>query len=276
MRTWFITGCSSGLGRSLAEAVLKAGDQAVVTARKIESIQPLSDRYPDTALTLSLDVTDFQQIDACVKTALERFHSIDVLVNNAGYGYRAAVEEGMDDDVKKLFATNLFGPIHLMQQVLLSMRKARSGAIINVSSIAALGAAPGSGFYAATKSALESITEALRQETAPLGIKAMAIEPGAFRTQFAGTSLTESQKELSDYESTAGQRRIRNDHTDGKQQGSPDKAASVIISMVRKGHFPPRLLLGSDAVAYAHQQLTRKELNVREWASVSETTDYEA
>lgn len=161
MQTWLITGCSSGLGRGFAKAVLKSGDQVIVTARRVETLKDLVDAYPEQALALSLDVTKEEDIKNAVEKGLERFGTIDVLINNAGYGYRAAVEEGVPKEVDQLFQTNLFGPIALIKAVLPIMRKNHRGTIANVSSIAALGAALGSGYYAATKSALESISEAL-------------------------------------------------------------------------------------------------------------------
>ena len=167
-----------------------------MTARSVETLKDLVDAYTEQALALSLDVTKEEDIKNAVQKGLERFGTIDVLINNAGYGYRAAVEEGVPKEVDQLFQTNLFGPIALIKAVLPIMRKNHRGTIANVSSIAALGAALGSGYYAATKSALESISEALYGETKDLGIHVMIIDPGAFRTNFAGTSLKESSVEL--------------------------------------------------------------------------------
>ena len=157
MPTWLITGCSTGLGRHLAKAVLERGYNAVVTARDATTIRDLAETYPDTALALSLDVTDQVQVTNGVNQAEERFGAVDVLVNNAGYGYRAAVEEGEEDAVAQLFATNFFGPVAMIKAVLPSMRRRRSGAIVNISSIGARICPPGSGYYSASKSALEAI-----------------------------------------------------------------------------------------------------------------------
>ena len=272
MQTWLITGCSSGLGRGFAKAVLKSGDQVIVTARRVETLKDLVDAYPEQALALSLDVTKEEDIKNAVEKGLERFGTIDVLINNAGYG--AAVEEGVPKEVDQLFQTNLFGPIALIKAVLPIMRKNHRGTIANVSSIAALGAALGSGYYAATKSALESISEALYGETKDLGIHVMIIEPGAFRTNFAGTSLKESSVELGDYEKTAGTRRIRNDHTDGTQQGDPDEAGRVLVDLVHSGKMPLRLLLGSDAQAYGKSRLTARLDEYKAWEVTSNRTDF--
>ncbi len=274
MHTWLITGCSSGLGRGFAKVALKSGDQVIVTTRRVETLKDLEDAYPDRALALSLDVTKEDDIKKAVEKGMERFDTIDVLVNNAGYGYRAAVEEGVQQEVDQLFQTNLFGPVRLMKEILPIMRKNHKGFIINVSSIAALGAALGSGYYAATKSALESISEALYGETKDLGIHVMILEPGAFRTKFAGTSLKESSVELGDYEHTAGTRRIRNDHTDGTQQGDPEKAGRVLVDLVHSGTMPLRLLLGSDAQAYGKKQLMARIDEYKEWEEKSNSTDF--
>jgi len=162
MTTWFITGASSGLGAALANAVLDHGDNAVITARNTDNLQALVDAHPNTSLAVSLDVTDHDQVVAAIKAAVDRFGQIDVLVNNAGHGYRAAVEEAAPEEMQELFATNFFGPVDLIQQVLPQMRERRSGTIVNVSSIGAPRSNPGSGFYTATKTALEGMSDALK------------------------------------------------------------------------------------------------------------------
>ncbi|MDQ1583332.1 MAG: hypothetical protein QOF36_1386, partial [Microbacteriaceae bacterium] len=225
MTTWFITGCSTGLGRALAAAVLERGDNAVITARSADSVADLAGSHPETALSIALDVTDHDQVKSAVSAAEERFGSVDVLVNNAGYGYRAAIEEGDAQDVQKLFATNVFGPVDLIKAVLPGMRARRSGTIVNVSSIGARISPPGSGYYSATKAALEGITGSLRKELQPLGITAISVEPGGFRTDFAGRSLTQSAEAIDDYAGTAGKRRKEHDTAHGTQPGDPVKAA---------------------------------------------------
>lgn len=192
MSTWFITGCSTGLGRALATAVLERGWNAVVTARSVDKVQDIADAHPDTALALALDVTDSAEVTAAVEQAEARFGNVDVLVNNAGHGYRSAVEESDDAEVAALFATNFHGPVAMIKAVLPGMRARREGAIVNVSSIAGQYSAPGSGYYSATKFALEGMSDALRKEVGPLGIKVLVVEPGAFRTDFAGRSLQQS------------------------------------------------------------------------------------
>lgn len=274
MKTWLITGCSSGLGRSLAKEVLKQGYNVIVTARDTEKIKDIVEGH-ENGLALKLDVTCKEDIKNVVKEGINKFGKIDVLVNNAGYGYRAAIEEGIDEDINKLFDTNVWGPVHMIQEVLPYMRKERSGTIVNVSSIAAIEAAVGSGYYAASKSALESLSESLKKEVEPLGLHVMIVEPGAFRTDFAGRSLTQSQMAIEDYASTAGKRRIENDETDGTQPGDPDKAAKLMIEAVEAKEVPSRLLLGSDAIRFVYN-IFEKRLDVyKEWETLSKKTDIE-
>ncbi|MGI4894348.1 MAG: oxidoreductase [Janthinobacterium lividum] len=276
MSTWFITGCSTGLGRALAEAVLARGDNAVVTARDVSRVRGLAEAHPGTALALPLDVTDPAQVSETVRTAQERFGAIDVLVNNAGYGYRAAVEEGDEVDVQQLFATNFFGAVAMVKAVLPAMRERRSGAIVNISSIGAQICPPGSGYYAASKAALEGVTGSLRQELQPLGISVMAVEPGGFRTDFAGRSLTQSASAIADYAETAGKRRKENDTVHGTQPGDPDKAAQALITAVNSPKPPALLLLGSDAVDAFSAVLDASRAELETWRELSTSTEVDA
>jgi NAD(P)-dependent dehydrogenase (short-subunit alcohol dehydrogenase family) len=253
--------------------VLSDGDNAVVTARDTGSIEDLTKAYREKVLTLGLDVTDNAAIEDVVTAAEERFGGVDVLVNNAGYGYRAAVEEGDDADVRRLFATNFFGPVALIKAVLPGMRRRRSGVIVNISSIGARICPPGSGYYAASKAALEGMSGSLRREVEPLGIKVMAVEPGAFRTDFAGRSLTQSAAAIDDYAATAGKRRKENDTVDGTQPGDPAKAAQALITAVGSDSPPALLLLGTDAVGAFTAVLDGQRADLEAWRSVSESTD---
>lgn len=275
MTTWLITGCSSGLGHALAKAVLDAGFNAVLTARDPDTLTGLAGAYPDTALAVALDVTDAASIARAVATAEERFGGIDVLVNNAGYGYRAAIEEGEDEAVARLFATNVHGPVAMIKAVLPAMRARRDGAIVNISSIAAHHAGAGSGYYSASKMALEGISDALRREIGPLGIKVLVVEPGAFRTDFAGRSLTGTRTAIADYAATVGPRRKENDHNHGTQPGDPARAATAIIDAVTGEKMPFRLLLGSDAVTIVRDVLEAHLREIADWRAVSEATDFQ-
>ena len=236
-------------------------------------IQELAQAHPDAALVLPLDVTNNAQVIAAVRGAVARFGGVDVLVNNAGYGYRAAIEEGDDADVRRLFDTNFFGAVSIIKAVLPGMRARRSGAIVNISSIGARVTPVGSGYYSATKAALEAMSFALRKELQPLGITVMAVEPGGFRTDFAGRSLTQSATPIADYADTAGQRRKEKDTSDGTQPGDPHKGALAILTAIDSAEAPALLVLGRDAVAGfgAVQDAERDEL--AKWGHLSESTD---
>ena len=274
MSTWFITGCSTGLGRSLAQAVLERGHNVVVTARDVSRVADIADAKPDNALALALDVTSPDQVAAAVRAAEERFGAIDVLVNNAGYGYRAAVEEGDDADVQRLFATHVFGAASMLKAVLPGMRARRSGTVLNVSSIGAHVAPPGSGYYAAAKAALEALSRSLRQELAPLGISVTIVAPGGFRTDFAGRSLTQSAEAIGDYAETAGKRRKENDTAHGTQPGDPAKAAAAMIAIAEAENAPASIFLGTDAVTAIDGVLKARAAEVDVWRDLSTSTDF--
>ncbi|MGV6477365.1 MULTISPECIES: oxidoreductase [Azotobacter] len=274
MTTWLITGCSSGLGCHLAHAVLQAGFNAVVTARNAATVQDIVAAYPDTAVAAALDVTDRAQVDAAVELAHTRFGGVDVLVNNAGHGYRAAVEEADEQEVAALFASNFFGAVSTIKAVLPGMRARRAGTIVNVSSIAGRLAMPGSAYYSATKFALEGLSDALRKEVEPLGIKVMVVDPGAFRTDFAGRSLQQAKANIADYAATAGPRRKENDHTHGTQPGDPARAALAVIEAVTGDRLPFRLLLGSDAIQIVTDELQAQLREIEDWKRLSASTDF--
>jgi NAD(P)-dependent dehydrogenase (short-subunit alcohol dehydrogenase family) len=276
MSTWLITGCSSGLGRALAEAVVDAGHNAVVTARNVTSLVDLSDAAPERVLALTLDVTKPDQVASAVQQAEQRFGSVEVLVNNAGYGYRAAVEEGDDADIRTLFETNFFGSVAMIKAVLPGMRGRRSGAIVNISSIGAQLTPVGSGYYSAAKAAIEGISGALRGELAPLGISVTVVEPGAFRTDFAGRSLAQSATVIDDYAATAGQRRKEHDTMHGNQPGDPAKAGAAIIAAVESREPPAFLLLGADALA-AHRYIAEaRAKEIANWEQLTTSTDFDS
>ena len=264
MKTWLITGCSSGIGKGIAKAVLESGDQAIVTARNKDKVMDIVEAYPEAALAVSLDVCSQDSIKNAVKEAYDKFGTIDVLVNNAGYGYRSAVEEGEIEAVQTLYQTNLFGPIELIKAVLPKMREQKSGYILNVTSIAAARSAVGSGYYASSKAALELLTNGLMKELAPLGIKAMVVQPGAFRTRFYdGESLQGTKAQIGDYEAVVG------------KAGDPDKAGKVIVDVVHNDDLPEILTLGKAAVTAVKSTLEAKIAELDKWAEVSASCDYE-
>jgi NAD(P)-dependent dehydrogenase (short-subunit alcohol dehydrogenase family) len=272
MATWLITGCSTGLGRAIAQAVLSHGHNAVVTARSVTTVEDIAAAYPDTALPLALDVTDREQISSVVKQAQARFGGIDVLVNNAGYGYRAAVEEADDADIRQLFDTNFFGAVSMIKAVLPGMRANRGGSILNISSIGARISPAGSGYYSATKAALEGLSGSLHKELQPLGISVTVIEPGAFRTDFAGRSLTQSATAIEDYAETAGKRRKENDTMHGTQPGDPAKAAEAILAVAESPNPPSLLVLGNDAFDLFAAVAQAERTDLDQWRDVSLST----
>ncbi|OJU45687.1 MAG: short-chain dehydrogenase/reductase [Alphaproteobacteria bacterium 65-37] len=276
MATWLITGCSTGFGRELASAVLARNWNAVVTARDPATIQDIVAGHDVSALALRLDVTDPKQVASAVKEAEARFGAIDVLVNNAGYGYRGAVEEADETEVRELFETNFFGLVSMIQAVLPGMRAHRRGHIVNISSVAGRMAQPGSGYYSATKFAVGGLSDALRKEVGPLGIRVTVVEPGGFRTDFAGRSLRQSKHTIDDYAATAGARRKENSSTDGRQPGDPARAAQAIIRAVQADKPPFRLALGRSAVQRIRTEIDTQRQELDAWEETANGADYPA
>lgn len=268
---WFITGCSTGFGRALALHALRSGHRVVVTARHAEQVADLASA--GEALVLSLDVTNQNQVDAAVQATLARFGHIDVLVNNAGIGYLAAIEESEESQVRKMFEVNVFGLSRMTHAVLPTMRERRQGFIVNFSSIAGLRAVPAIGYYSATKFAVEGLSEALWQELEPLGIQVMLIEPSGFRTDWGGRSADESQRQIPDYASTAGAHRRQLREVSGKQPGDPALAARAIVNAVESPHPPHRLLLGNAAFDGAMAKLDEMKTNFAAWEAVARGVD---
>lgn len=274
IKTWMITGCSSGIGRGIAEAALKRGDCVVATARNKEHIMDFWAEYSERVLKVSLELTNDEMIDQAVNLATDHFGKIYVLVNNAGHGYRAALEEGEADGINEVFQTNLFGAIKLIQKMLPQMRERKDGAIVNISSITAISAGVGSGYYAATKAALELVSDALWQEVSPLGIKVMIVEPGVFRTRFYDDSLKETAIKIEDYSETAGKTRVENVKNNHNQLGDPMRGGEVIVKTIVQDNYPRRLLLGTDAVDFARRQYQMRLEEIDAWESVSVMSDY--
>jgi NAD(P)-dependent dehydrogenase (short-subunit alcohol dehydrogenase family) len=246
-KTWLITGCSQGLGRALAEAALESGHCVVLTARQTQSIDELAARYPDSAMSVRLDVTDAAAIAAAVQETQARFGGLDILVNNAGYGFAGAVEETRPDEYRQLFDTNVFGSIEMIRAVLPVMRKQKAGHIINISSMGGILAHAGVAYYCATKFAIEGLSEALQGEVGPFGIGVTIVEPGAFSTNFRG-SLRSATTILDDYAATSGAVREILGRPPAQKQGDPRKAGTVIVDMVERGEAPLRLALGEDCL----------------------------
>jgi NAD(P)-dependent dehydrogenase (short-subunit alcohol dehydrogenase family) len=242
---WFITGCSTGFGLDLAKLAIEQGYRTVVTARDPTALQAYASS--EQVLVLTLDVTKPDQVVAAITAAEARFGAIDVLVNNAGIGYFAAVEESEEVEVRKMFEVNVFGLARMIQAVLPGMRARRKGVIVNFSSIGGLRSFPSVGFYNASKFAVEGLSEALWQEVEPLGIQVMVVEPSGFRTDWAGRSANESAVQIEDYLATAGAWRAQVRAVSGKQEGDPARAAQAVVAAVASGKPPHHLLLGNAA-----------------------------
>ena len=274
MARWLITGCSTGIGREIARAALEAGHSVVVTARRVESVADFTDEYGDLAVTVALDVTDKEQIATAVRTATDAFGGIDVLVNNAGNGYLAAIEEGEDDQVRKLFDVNYFGVVDMIKAVLPGMRARGAGHIVNISSMTGLVANPPNGYYSSTKFALEALTEALAQEVKPFGIKVTAIEPGAFRTDWAARSMWESATPIGDYDDTVGSRKTMIKEFANHLPGDPRKAADAVLMVTGLDDPPLRLLLGRDVLKAVRDKLAAFSASIDEWAPVTKDVEF--
>lgn len=269
---WFITGCSTGFGRQIAKHVLALGYRTVVTSRHRDDIRDLADL--GDALILNLDVTDRSQAEAAVKAAEDHYGGIDVLVNNAGIGYFAAVEESSEQEVRKMFDVNVFGLSRMIHLALPGMRNRRKGFIVNLSSIGGLRSFPALGYYNATKFAVEGLSEALWQEVEPLGIRVMLVEPSGFRTDWAGRSADEAEHQIADYTETA-HKNVRQLRTmSGNQDGDPVRAATAIVNAVESSNPPHRLLLGNDAYDGAIAKLDELRAEFMEWEAVSRAADF--
>jgi NAD(P)-dependent dehydrogenase (short-subunit alcohol dehydrogenase family) len=271
---WFITGCSTGLGLALAKRVLQQGQRCAVTARNVAQITDLVAKFPNTAKAFALDVSDAKQIATVAAQAEAAFGRIDVLVNNAGYGYLAAVEEGDDDEVRAMFETNFFGLATLTKQLLPGMRSRRHGHIINISSVGGLIGNPGSGYYNATKFAVEGLSEALAKEVEPLGIRVTVVEPGPFRTDWAGRSLKQTRNAIEAYANTAGARRAEISARSGKQAGDPERAAAAIMKVAESPEPPLNLVLGKDGLQRVRAKFSRLTTSMDEWETVTLSADF--
>ena len=271
---WLITGCSSGFGRELAKLVLARGWRAVVTARNPASVADIAAPHGERALVLALDVTRREQIGEVVAAATQKFGRIDALVNNAGYGYLAAIEEGEDEAVRAMFETNVFALIDMTKAVLPIMRAQRSGLIVNVSSIGGLTSFAATGYYHGTKDAVEGLSESLAVEVRPLGIDVLIVEPGPFRTHWAGASIKQSATRIDAYAATAGERRKQTEARSGHQAGDPVRAAQAIVDAALTDTPPLRLLLGKAALELARKKLGSMRADFDAWESTTLGADF--
>lgn len=264
-KIWFITGCSTGFGRELAQYVLASGNKVVVTARNPAEIQDIVSAYPDNAFALKLDVTRPEDITEAYAAAISRFGHIDVLVNNAGIGYFGAIEESDEAEVRKMFEVNFFALAAVTNKFLPDMRKRRSGHIVNISSVGGLVAFPAVGFYNATKFAVVGYSESLSKELAPLGVKVVIVCPSGFRTDWAGRSANEAVNTISDYETTAVKNQGAIRGYSGNQPGDPKQAAIAIVAAVEATESPLHLLLGAGALKGATNKLAELKADYDAW-----------
>ncbi|MBE2258159.1 MAG: SDR family NAD(P)-dependent oxidoreductase [Candidatus Accumulibacter sp.] len=269
---WLVTGCSTGFGRELARLLLRRGRRVLVTARDPATLAEFS--AAANALVATLDVTVPAQIADVVRQAGVRFGGIDVLVNNAGYGYLSAIEEGEDKEVRAIFETNVFGLANMTRAVLPGMRERRRGHIVNISSMSGLIGLPGIGYYNATKFAVEGMSEALAKEVAPLGIRVTIVEPGPFRTDWAGRSLKTPPTAIADYAPSAGARRAAVQAYSGRQPGDPVRAAEAIIEAVESPEPPLHLLLGRPAYEMTAAKLKEFSAEMEKWRELSLGADF--
>lgn len=273
-KLWLITGVSSGFGRSFVDAVVKAGDSVVGTLRKPEQVKEFNSLYPGKASAILMDVNNPEQITAGVESVLKQHGRIDVLVNNAGYGLFGAVEEASQQEIRDQMETNFFGALALTQAVLPFMRKAKKGHIVQISSVAGFTSIPGLGIYNASKHALEGASEALAQEVAPLGIKVLIVEPGPYRTKWAGAGSKNAAKKIDDYAATAHLTEKMIHGYDGNQPGDPDKAAELIIEVINSPNPPLRLPLGKMAIDRMREKIQKLESEIRAWEKQSIATAF--
>ncbi|QDY42350.1 oxidoreductase [Candidatus Pantoea soli] len=272
---WFISGCSTGFGRELAQQAIARGFRTVVTARDPASVQDLVNGQ-DHAVALRLDVTDQRSIDDAVQAALEKFGGIDVLVNNAGYGYQSSVEEGEDAEIRAQFDANAFGLFALTRAVLPAMRQARRGHIINITSVAGFIGFASSGYYSASKHAVEGWSDSLAAETAPLGIHVTCVEPGPFRTDWAGRSLHQTPSRLPEYAETAAARMKATAEYSGTQAGDPARAARAMIAVTEQDNPPRHLVMGAWGFDAVTSKLKARLTEIEAWKQTSLDTDFPA
>lgn len=274
-KVWFITGSSTGLGRELAEVLLENGYRVIVTARNVESISGLVDAYPEQARAFALDVTKPAEVRAAVEFAVKEFGRIDVLANNAGYGLLGAIEEPSDAQIREQFETNFFGAADVMRAVLPVMRSQKGGHIFNMSSVAGFIASGSAGYYAATKFALEALSESLSQEGAEHGVRVTIVEPGPFRTDFAGRSLKAPENLMPEVYPSTVKFLDYFAEVDRKQVGDPRKAARVMIDVAESSNPPLRLPLGENCITRIEAELEKVKADIAPWRDLAWATAFD-
>jgi NAD(P)-dependent dehydrogenase (short-subunit alcohol dehydrogenase family) len=275
-KVWLVTGSASGLGRSIAEAVLASGDRLVATARDPRRLEDLATKYPERMRTAALDVADEHAARAAVQVALDAFGALDVVVNNAGYGDVAPFEQLSPARFKAVMDTNFYGVVNVTRAALPVMRKQKRGWILQISSVGGRLALPGSAAYHAAKWAVGGFTEALAQEAAPFGVKVSALEPGGMRTNWGTRAHKDVPDLLPDYEPSVGAIIKALDGLWGHENSDPAKVAQVILRLAASDSLPAHLLIGSDAIQYAGQAEAARKADAERWREVSVSTDFAA
>jgi NAD(P)-dependent dehydrogenase (short-subunit alcohol dehydrogenase family) len=270
---WLITGSSRGFGRALASAALEEGDSVVATARRTEELAPLVEKYRERVFPITLDVTDRAQAKAALEAAVGRLGRIDVLVNNAGYANIAPIETASEEDFRRQFETNFWGVYNVSRAALPILKKQQSGTIVQFSSVGGrVGGTAGLGSYQAAKFAVDGLTRVLATETAPFGVRYLTVEPGGFATDWAGASM-EIQGIPAEYDSTVGAvaRLLR---TDAVKVGDPNRAAEILVRLVKRKYLPTHIVLGAGAIKLAQEYSNRQIVEVEAWRQISTSADY--
>ena len=274
MKTFLITGVSSGLGKAFAEGALTAGHRVIGSVRNQDAARDFRAIAPDRAHALLLDVTDFDAIPGAVSEAEGVVGPIDVLVNNAGYGHEGILEESSLNDLRQQFDTNVFGAVAMIKAVLPGMRERRSGRIVNVTSMGGFITMPGITYYCGSKFALEGISEALGKEVKPLGIHVTALAPGQFRTDWAGRSMIRAERSIIDYDAVMDPIRTARQTKSGNQVGDPAKAAQALLKLVAAENPPVRLYLGDDALKLVADKIESMKIEIAAWEDISRSTNF--
>jgi NAD(P)-dependent dehydrogenase (short-subunit alcohol dehydrogenase family) len=276
-KVWFVTGTSQGLGAELVRQILARGDSVAATSRAAAKLALLfQGDFGGRLLPLSMDLGNAASISDAVDKTLARFGRIDVLVNNAGYGLLGAVEEGSDDDIRKMFEVNVHGLLRVTREILPHLRERRSGHVVNLSSMSGLAGVAGFGLYCASKFAVEGLSEAMAQELALLGIRVTIVEPGPFRTEFLSGSLDVSRRIIEDYAATSGKARAGRAGRIGRQPGDPVKGVQAIIKAVTSANPPLHLVLGAMAMEHVNAKLTALKNDMETWKELSLSTGFDS
>ncbi len=274
-KTFLITGVSTGFGRALSEAALAAGHKVVGTLRDEAGCRSFSELAPGRSLGVLLDVTNYEAIAPAVAKVEAELGPIDVLVNNAGYGHEGLVEESSLDELRRQFDVNVFGAVAMIKAVLPFMRKRRSGRILNITSMGGIATFPGISYYHGSKFALEGISESLGKEVKHFGIHVTAVEPGGFRTDWAGRSMVRAERSIADYDDVFNPIRQARQERSGKQAGDPAKAAQAMLKLVSSENPPAHLLLGNDAIKLAREKLASLASEIDAWEDLTRSTDFD-